>query len=154
MEVQAEVDLADKTTKCKGNLHWVAQPAPGVEPTRVELRLYDRLFDSEEPGAMENWLEDINSSSLQSVAGALADSGVAGAKDMDKFQFERVGYFSCDVDSKAGVLVFNRTVKLKETEKEKHKHGDAAGTGAAAAAAAGAGGPKGAKSKDDKKKGK
>lgn len=135
-EVQVEVDVNDKTTRCKGNLHWVAEPRPGVEPTKVELRLYDRLFTSKDPGGMDGWLDDINQSSLEVVNGAYADVGVAGAKDMDKFQFERVGYFSCDSDSKDGHLVFNRTVKLKETEKLKHHD-------APAAAGAGAGKGKG-----------
>jgi glutaminyl-tRNA synthetase len=141
-EIQATVDLKDTTTKCKGNLHWVAQPHPGVEPTKVELRLYDRLFLSkvcaavccvacgwllrrvwrcvwQDPGSMDTWLDDINPNSLQTITTAYADAGIADAKAGDKFQFERVGYFNTDPDSNAARLVFNRTVKLKETEKLK-----------------------------------
>ncbi len=157
-EIQATIDTADTTSKCKGNLHWVAQPTPGVEPTRIELRLYDRLFNSKDPSSLDDWLADINPKSLQVIKTAYADCGIAGAKDGDKFQFERVGYFSVDKDSKDGALVFNRTVKLKETNEKLHVRGSggaagsAAGSAAPAPAASAADGSAALKNKEKQKK--
>uniref|UniRef100_A0A667Y0F0 Glutamine--tRNA ligase n=1 Tax=Myripristis murdjan TaxID=586833 RepID=A0A667Y0F0_9TELE len=98
--------------KPKAFIHWVSQPL------KCEVRLYERLFlhrnpedPSEVPGG---FLSDINPNSLQVISSAFVDSSVKGAKVFDKFQFERVGYFSLDPDSTADKLVFNRTVTLKE----------------------------------------
>jgi glutaminyl-tRNA synthetase len=117
VELRAEVDL-ENTNKPKGNIHWVAQPAPGVEPLAVEVRIYDRLFKSRLPeGTKEepkNFLEDINPDSLHVIRGALANPHLKGSKLYDRFQFEREGYFVVDADSTEDHLVWNRIVTLKE----------------------------------------
>ncbi|ELR22833.1 glutamine-tRNA ligase [Acanthamoeba castellanii str. Neff] len=116
-ELRAEVDLAN-TNKPKGNIHWVAQPAPGVEPMAMEVRIYDRLFKSRLPeGTKEepkNFLDDINPDSLHVIRGALANPHLRSAKLYDRFQFEREGYFVVDKDSTEDHLVWNRIVTLKE----------------------------------------
>ena len=96
--------------KVKATLHWVA--AHGA--LDVEVRLYDRLFNSENPGAKGDYHADLNPASLEVRRAKLEPAGAtAGAGD--RFQFERVGYFCVDPDSRDGALVFNRTVTLKDT---------------------------------------
>ncbi|XP_055269763.1 glutamine--tRNA ligase [Moschus berezovskii] len=103
---------ADAGEKPKAFIHWVSQPLT------CEIRLYERLFqhkNPEDPAEVPGgFLSDLNSASLQVVEAALVDCSVALAKPFDKFQFERLGYFSVDPDSNQGQLVFNRTVTLKE----------------------------------------
>eukprot|EP00879_Flechtneria_rotunda_P016202 GHRR01016947.1.p1 GENE.GHRR01016947.1~~GHRR01016947.1.p1 ORF type:complete len:386 (+),score=110.34 GHRR01016947.1:993-2150(+) len=118
--VQAEADLGFKAgggkKPPKGVLNWVGQPAPGQEPERAEVRLYDVLFKSEAPDALgDSWLEDLDPGSLEVVQGAMITPELAKAQVFDRFQFERLGYFCVDPDSKPGALVFNRTVTLKES---------------------------------------
>jgi glutaminyl-tRNA synthetase len=97
--------------KVKATLHWVAEQ----HAVKAEVRLFDRLFKVEEPGkATGNFIDDLNPASLEVVQGLLEPS-LAGAKPGEKFQFERLGYFCVDKDSKPGALVFNRTVTLKDT---------------------------------------
>ncbi|XP_005801766.1 glutamine--tRNA ligase [Xiphophorus maculatus] len=111
-ELEVTCCSSETAEKPKAFIHWVSQPLV------CEVRLYDRLFlhkhpedPSEVPGG---FLNDINPNSLQVVSSALVDTSVKDAKVLDKFQFERVGYFSLDPDSSADKLVFNRTVTLKE----------------------------------------
>lgn len=103
---------ADAAEKPKAFIHWVSQPLT------CEIRLYERLFqhkNPEDPAEVPGgFLSDLNPASLQVVEAALVDCSVALAKPFDKFQFERLGYFSLDPDSCQGQLVFNRTVTLKE----------------------------------------
>uniref|UniRef100_A0A669CYV2 Glutamine--tRNA ligase n=1 Tax=Oreochromis niloticus TaxID=8128 RepID=A0A669CYV2_ORENI len=112
--VELEVTCCSSETaeKPKAFIHWVS------EPLVCEVRLYERLFlhkHPEDPSEVPNgFLSDINSNSLQVISSALVDTSVKGAKVFDKFQFERVGYFSVDPDSTADKLIFNRTVTLKE----------------------------------------
>jgi glutaminyl-tRNA synthetase len=107
-----------------GKITWVAEPRPGQTPLRVELRQYELLFLSKEPMKavetrnLSDWIEDINPKSLTVVHG-YADPSVAKAKPGDRFQFERMGYYVCDPDSRPEQLVFNRTCKLKEKAKPK-----------------------------------
>jgi glutaminyl-tRNA synthetase len=99
--------------KVKATLHWV----PEHHSVLADVRLFDRLFKAEEPGkATGNFMDDLNPSSLEVVRARLEPS-LADAKPGDRFQFERMGYFCCDRDSKPGPggLVFNRTVTLKDT---------------------------------------
>uniref|UniRef100_A0A671WZ01 Glutamine--tRNA ligase n=1 Tax=Sparus aurata TaxID=8175 RepID=A0A671WZ01_SPAAU len=112
VELEVTCSSSETTEKPKAFIHWVSQPLV------CEVRLYERLFlhkNPEDTSEVPNgFLSDINPHSLQTISGALVDISVKGAKALDKFQFERVGYFSLDPDSTADKLVFNRTVTLKE----------------------------------------
>uniref|UniRef100_A0A2K5SHV8 Glutamine--tRNA ligase n=1 Tax=Cebus imitator TaxID=2715852 RepID=A0A2K5SHV8_CEBIM len=103
---------ADAGEKPKAFIHWVSQPLT------CEVRLYERLFQHKNPEdpteVPGGFLSDLNPASLRVVEAALVDCSVALAKPFNKFQFERLGYFSVDPDSHQGKLVFNRTVTLKE----------------------------------------
>ncbi|HRN73197.1 MAG TPA: glutamine--tRNA ligase/YqeY domain fusion protein [Ginsengibacter sp.] len=98
--------------KVKGTIHWV--DAKNAQP--AEVRLYDRLFTSENPAIEENFLEHINPDSLV-VMQAYIENGTA-AKPGAHFQFVRTGYFCVDRDS-GEKLIFNRTTTLKEGFKPK-----------------------------------
>ena len=101
--------------KVKGTIHWVSA-AHAVE---AEVRLYDRLFDREDPlgkEADEDFTTHLNPGSLEIVKGARMEPCLAGARPGQYFQFERLGYFCVDSKlSDAGRLVFNRTVSLKDS---------------------------------------
>lgn len=114
VEIRAEYD-SSKKTKPKGVLHWVAEPAPGVDPLKVEVRLFDRLFLSENPAELDDWLGDLNPHSKVVVPGAYAVPSLGSASVGDSFQFERLGYFVVDKDSTTEKLVFNRTVTLRDS---------------------------------------
>jgi len=105
----------EKKNKPKGHIHWVSQPEPGKEPQAAEVRLYDVLFKSDDPGSLENWIEDINPDSLIVVPNALIEPSLNSVKVEERFQFERVGYFCVDPDTTANKTIFNRTVTLKES---------------------------------------
>ena len=99
--------------KVKGVIHWVSV----ADAVPAEVRLYDNLFAKESPDDVEEgktFLDYLNPESLV-VKTAYCERALADAKVGDKFQFERVGYFSVDKDSTAEKLVFNRTVTLKDT---------------------------------------
>uniref|UniRef100_A0A1L8DRP0 Probable glutamine--tRNA ligase n=1 Tax=Nyssomyia neivai TaxID=330878 RepID=A0A1L8DRP0_9DIPT len=87
------------------------------DPLTIEVRLYEPLFrhkNPEDPAEVPGgFLSDCNPDS-KIILKAFADKHVAGAKVYDKFQFERIGFFSVDPDTTPGKLVFNRTVTLKE----------------------------------------
>ncbi|KAI8472695.1 MAG: tRNA synthetases class I, catalytic domain-containing protein [Monoraphidium minutum] len=118
-ELTAEADLGyagSGRKPPKGVLNWVGQPAPGREPEKAEIRLYECLFNSESPEALgDEWLGDINGGSLAVLSGAVITPELAAAKAFDRFQFERLGYFCVDPDSRPGALVFNRTVTLRDS---------------------------------------
>ncbi len=98
--------------KVKGTIHWVS----AKHAVETEVRLYDRLFSSENPGAEENWLEHINPNSLEIIPSALVEPFLKNAKPGNRFQFERHGYFCVDTKyTTSEKLVFNRTVTLKES---------------------------------------
>jgi glutaminyl-tRNA synthetase len=97
--------------KVKATLHWVS----AAHALGVEVRLYDRLFTSETPGASGDYRADLNPRSLEVTMGARVEPSVAGAAPGTRYQFERIGYFCVDPDSTAERLVFNRTVTLKDT---------------------------------------
>ncbi|KAJ9708208.1 hypothetical protein PVL29_000325 [Vitis rotundifolia] len=92
VEVRAEFDPSKKT-KPKGVLHWVAEPSPGIDPLKVEVRLFDKLFLSENPAELDNWLADLNPESKVVVPGAYAVPSLRTAAAGDRFQFERLGKF-------------------------------------------------------------
>ncbi len=99
--------------KVKGTLHWVS----AVHALDAEVRLYDRLFDHEDPAGQkdEDYRKFLNPGSLKVLTGCKVEPSLASAKPLDKFQFQRLGYFCIDYDSTPGHLVFNRTVGLKDT---------------------------------------
>jgi glutaminyl-tRNA synthetase len=100
--------------KVKATLHWVS--AAHAEP--VEVRLYDRLFTVADPErAVEGrtFLDYLNLASLEVLQNCQAEPSLASATVPARFQFERLGYFCLDPDSKPGALVFNRTVSLRDT---------------------------------------
>ncbi|CAM6111796.1 unnamed protein product [Calypogeia fissa] len=113
LEVHAEYDRL-KSTKPKV-IHWVAEPAPGVDPLKVEVRNFDKLFKSENPAELENWLGDINHNSKEIITGAMAVPPVRHASVGSKFQFERLGYYCVDRDTTPEMVVFNRTVTLRDS---------------------------------------
>lgn len=104
--------------KVSGTLHWVSI-AHAIE---AEVRLYDRLFTDESPDTHKgkDFLEFINPNSLQIVTGFLEPS-LKEVQNEDKFQFQRLGYFTVDKDTTAEKLIFNRTVGLKDVWEEKGK---------------------------------
>ncbi|MEB3733043.1 glutamine--tRNA ligase/YqeY domain fusion protein [Halopseudomonas pachastrellae] len=101
--------------KVKGVIHWV----PASSSIECEVRLYDRLFNAANPDKGEEgttFLDNINPDSLQVLSGCRAEPSLAEATLDDRFQFEREGYFCVDSrDSKAGAMVFNRTVTLRDS---------------------------------------
>lgn len=99
--------------KVQGTIHWVS----AQHAIKAEIRLFDRLFTKENPDDVaegQDWKSSINPESMKITEGYLEPS-LASAKPLDRFQFERMGYFSVDYDSKPGALVFNRTTTLKDT---------------------------------------
>ena len=97
--------------KVKATLHWVSAP----HALDAEVRLYDRLFIHEDPAATDNFLDYLNPHSLDVLRTAKVEPSLTGATDGARYQFERLGYFVVDADTRAGALVFNRTVSLRDT---------------------------------------
>jgi len=100
--------------KVKSTIHWVST----AHAISAEIRLYDKLFAKPDPYDLEEGqdvLDNLNPNSLEIVTGAKLEPSLANARLEDRFQFERVGYFCLDPDSKPGNLVFNRTLPLKDT---------------------------------------
>jgi glutaminyl-tRNA synthetase len=104
--------------KVSGTLHWVSV----AHAIPAEVRLYDRLFVDEAPDSHKekDFLEFVNPNSLQIVTGYVEPS-LQDAAVEDKFQFQRLGYFTLDKDSTSSNLVFNKTVGLKDAWEEKGK---------------------------------
>ena len=100
------------SVKVKGNIHWVS----AAHAIDTEIRLYDRLFKTAQPGAETGeFLDDINTDSVHIVRAQL-EPALQDAAAEDRFQFERHGYFVADrIDSRPGAPVFNRTVTLKDS---------------------------------------
>ncbi|MEO8520419.1 MAG: glutamine--tRNA ligase/YqeY domain fusion protein [Acidobacteriota bacterium] len=96
--------------KVKATLHWVS----AAHALEVEVRLYDRLFTSESPGADGDFVADLNPGSLEVLPRARVEPSLAAAAPGRRYQFERLGYFAVDPDSTPSKLVFNRTVTLKD----------------------------------------
>ncbi len=102
--------------KVKATLHWVS----AADALKAEVRLYEPLFMSEAPDA-GNFAADLNPKSLEVITDARLEPALAG--DQTAVQFERLGYFCPDTDSKPGALVFNRTVGLRDTFAKEVKGG-------------------------------
>jgi glutaminyl-tRNA synthetase len=102
----------------KGVIHWVS--AKHAVPT--EIRLYDRLFNVEDPSSEEGDFKDfINKDSLEVITNAYVEPSLKQSNPGDYFQFIRKGYFCPDKDSTAEKLVFNRTVTLKDAWAKEQK---------------------------------
>jgi glutaminyl-tRNA synthetase len=100
--------------RVKGTLHWVS----AAHGTPVEVRLYDHLFNKENPEEEEEgktFLDNLNPDSLEVLTGCLLEPGLENMGPGTRVQFMRHGYFCVDPDSKPGNLVFNRTVSLRDT---------------------------------------
>ena len=95
----------------KATLHWVS--AAHARP--AEVRLYDHLYTRPDPGAGGDLLADLNPDSESVVSEAFVEPSLADAQSGETVQFERLGYFAADTDSRPGALVFNRTLTLKDT---------------------------------------
>jgi glutaminyl-tRNA synthetase len=104
--------MPESNRKVKGTLHWVSVN----HCVEAEVRLYDRLFTIEEPLADKehDFLEFLNPDSLKVLKGCKLEPTMVNAEPLQNFQFQRVGYFNVDSDSKPGQLIFNRTVALKD----------------------------------------
>lgn len=100
--------------KVKGTIHWVS----AKHAIKAEVRLYDRLFNVENPDGDKNvdFKNHINPNSLEIIGEALIEPFIKDSKPDEKFQFERLGYFCTDTKySTSGKLVFNRTVTLRDS---------------------------------------
>ncbi len=100
--------------KVKSTIHWVS----AAHAVDSEVRVYDNLFTKEDPNEVaegQDFAANLNPNSLEIVHGAKLEPSLAGAAVGARYQFERLGYFCVDLDSKPGALVFNRTVALKDT---------------------------------------
>jgi len=122
-EVYAEYDPQTKTgmpesnRRVKGTIHWVSTS----HALKAEVRLYDRLFTVENPMEEKDrdFLELLNPNSLEVLTDCYVEEDLATARPYDHFQFQRVGYFNLDPDSRDGRLIFNRTVSLRDTWSKK-----------------------------------
>src|ERR1700722_7081159 len=100
--------------KVKSTIHWVS----AAHAVDAEVRMYEHLFTKENPADVEEGhdvLENLNPNSLEVITDAKIEPSLADAATGSRYQFERLGYFCADPDSKPGKLVFNRTVALKDT---------------------------------------
>ena len=117
VELRATIDReslngATAARRVKGTIHWVS----ARHASRAEVRLYDRLFNSEDPGSDgRDPLSDLNARSLEVVSECMVEPILSAATPGDRFQFERLGYFCVDPDSRPDALVLNRTVTLKDS---------------------------------------
>lgn len=121
-EVYVEYDPETKSgssssnRKVKGTIHWVSVD----DAIDVEIREYDRLFDVENPSdpKIEDFHDHLNPDSLRVIHHAKAEAFLNTAKVLDHYQFQRIGYFTVDPDSRPDHLVFNKTVSLKDNWKK------------------------------------
>ncbi|MBA2355116.1 MAG: glutamine--tRNA ligase/YqeY domain fusion protein [Acidobacteria bacterium] len=99
--------------RVKGTLHWVS----AARARRAEVRLYDRLFSTEQPGIDDSrhFAEEMNQAALETVSDALVEPSLAEARPGTTYQFERLGYFAPDADGAPDRPVFNRTVTLRDS---------------------------------------
>ena len=118
IEIQAEYDPMSKSgmeganRKVKGTLHWVSVD----HCKKAEVRIYDRLFNVENPSAEESdFRELLNPDSLTIMQDCYVEDYAAEKQPGEYLQFQRIGYFMADLDSKPGHLIYNKTVGLKDT---------------------------------------
>jgi glutaminyl-tRNA synthetase len=99
--------------KVKSTIHWVS----ANHSIDADVRLYDRLFTVEDPTGQKDadFKDFINPDSLKILKSCKVESAVNNLKPLDRFQFERLGYFCIDKDSKKDNLIINRTITLRDT---------------------------------------
>lgn len=100
--------------KVKATLHWVS----AADSIEAQVRLYDHLFTKENPEEAEegkDFTSNINPNSLEILSNCRLEPSLADAKPLERYQFERLGYFCVDTDSSDEKLIFNRTVSLRDT---------------------------------------
>jgi glutaminyl-tRNA synthetase len=105
--------MPDSSRKVKGTIHWVSVN----HAVSAEVRLYDRLFMVENPAEEKDrdFHELLNPDSLKILKNCFVEEELKNAEPYEHIQFQRIGYFNVDPDSREGKLVFNRTVSLKDT---------------------------------------
>ncbi len=126
VEVYAEYDpltlsgMPESNRKVKGTIHWVS----AQHSLPAEVRLYDRLFTDENPSDIKDktLAEMLNPDSLKVLKSCRVEPFLADAAPGSHFQFQRIGYFTVDPDSRPGALVFNRTVSLKDSWQKAQKN--------------------------------
>ena len=96
--------------KVKATLHWVS----AAHAAEAEVRLYDRLFETENPGSDGDFLDDINPNSVETLSGCKLEPALGEAPVGETVQFERLGYF-CRDGSEGDRLIFNRTIGLRDS---------------------------------------
>jgi glutaminyl-tRNA synthetase len=102
--------------KVKGYIHWISEKYS----FNAEVRLYDNIFNVEDPNTIDDWIEHAKTQESIVIKGnAKGWKKIQNAKEFDHFQFERLGYFVVDKDSTKKKLVFNRTVGLVESKAKK-----------------------------------
>jgi glutaminyl-tRNA synthetase len=109
--------------KVKSTIHWVS----AAHAVDAEVRIYENLFSKEDPSDVEEGqdvLDNLNPNSLEVVSNAKIEPSLTNAAAGTRYQFERLGYFCADPDSKPGKPVFNRTVPLKDTWAKIEKRND------------------------------
>lgn len=124
VEILAEYDPLSKSgleganRKVKGTLHWVSADSC----KKAQVRIYDRLFNVENPSADErDFRELLNRDSVNVIDNCYVEDFVAGCKPGQYLQFQRIGYFMADTDSTTDHLIFNKTVGLKDTWAKQNK---------------------------------
>ncbi len=125
IEIQAEYDPTSKSgleganRKVKGTLHWVSADYC----KEAEVRIYDRLFNIENPSADErDFRELLNPNSMTILSPCYIEEYAADKKPGEYLQFQRIGYFMADADSTEGKIIFNKTVGLKDTWAKQNKN--------------------------------
>jgi glutaminyl-tRNA synthetase len=128
IEVHCTYDPASKGgnspdgRKVKSTIHWVAAD----HAIDAEVRIYDTLFTKPDPGDVpegQDFTANLNPNSLETLTRCKLEPSLANAKPGDRYQFERLGYFCVDPDSRPGAPVWNRTVALKDTWAKVEKKG-------------------------------
>ena len=125
IEIQAEYDPTSKSgleganRKVKGTLHWVSADYC----KEAEVRIYDRLFNIENPSADErDFRELLNPNSMTILSPCYIEEYAADKKPGEYLQFQRIGYFMADADSTKEKIIFNKTVGLKDTWAKQNKN--------------------------------
>ena len=104
--------MSDDGRKVRGTLHWVS----ASEYIEADIRLYDRLFKSQNPEASGDFVDDLNPDSLKLIKNAKLETSLGSAESKSIYQFERTGYFVLDSkDSSENNLIFNRAVSLRDS---------------------------------------